>query len=371
MKLAIQNILHDRIRFLVATAGIAFAAFLMTFQGSLLHGFLTAASKVVDATDSDIWITARGVPCFDFSARLGRRFVEMARVSPGVASISRMSMGFMEFRKPGGLHQVVALIGADPNTGSRFPTPAIRGTAAMENDGVLIDASSAALLKIPSFPWDTEINGRRARVVRQIDGFSSFLGSPYVFSSYDDAARYLGFGPEDAMYVLVRLKSGFDPFEVKGALQSRMPDVQVWTKAEFSSEARSYWLQQTGAGGTVLTSAVLGFIIGLLIVSQTIYSATMENIEEFATLKALGATRAFIAKVVLTQALTCGVVGCALAALIAGPAIQAARAAVSWILMPSWLPFAMFVPGLFMCAAASLISARKAVVVDPAKVFRV
>ena len=70
MKLALQNILHDRIRFAVASIGIAFAAFLMTFQGSLLNGFLTAASKVVDATDSDLWITARGVTCFDFSARL-------------------------------------------------------------------------------------------------------------------------------------------------------------------------------------------------------------------------------------------------------------------------------------------------------------
>ena len=273
-------------------------------------------------------------------------------------------MGFLEFRKPGGLHQVVALIGADPDAGARFPVPV------RVNHGVLIDASSAALLRIPEYPWDTEINGRRARVLRQIDGFSSFLGSPYVFASYDDAADYIGFRPEDAMYLLVRLKPGYDAMETKRILQARIPDVQVWTKAEFSRQARAYWLNQTGAGGTVLTSAVLGFIIGLLIVSQTIYAATMENIEEFATLKALGATRAYIAMVVLTQALACGVVGCALAMAIAQPAIHAARGLVSWIGMPQWLPFAMFVPGLLMCAAASLVSARKAMVVDPAEVFR-
>ena len=371
MRLAIRNILHDRIRFLVATAGIAFAAFLMTFQFSLLNGFLTAASKVIDATDSDLWITARGISCFDFSARLEKRFVEMARLSPGVASTSRMSMGFLEFRKRGGLHQVVALIGADPNAGPAFPEPRMAGNGPLIHDGVLIDASSAVLLNVHSFPWDTEINGQRARVVQQVNGFSSFLGSPYVFSSYEDAARYLGFGPEDAMYVLVRLKPGFDASEVKQELQVRMPDVQVWTKSEFSQQARSYWLQQTGAGGTVLTSAVLGFIIGLLIVSQTIYAATMENIEEFATLRALGATPVYIAKVVLTQALTCGVAGCSIAAAVASPAVHAATAAVTWIVMPQWLPVAMFIPGLLMCAVASLVSARKAMVVDPAKVFRV
>lgn len=371
MRLAIHNILQDKIRFAVAIAGIAFAVFLMTFQGSLLNGFLTAASKVVDATDSDLWITARGVTCFDFSARVARRFVELARLAPGVASTSRMNIGFSEFRKPGGLHQVVALIGADPDAGARLPSPTARGTQVLENDGILIDSSSAALLGIPSFPWDTEVNGHRARVLREIEGFNSFLGSPYIFSSYEDGARFLGFGPEDAMYVLVRLKPGVDASQVKSLLQSRMPDVQVWTREEFSRQSRSYWLQQTGAGGTVLTSAVLGFIIGLLIVSQTIYAATMESIEEFATLKALGAPRRYIAKVVLTQALACGVCGCALSLLIAGPAVRAARGAVSWILMPGWLPWAMFAPGLLMCAAASLISARKAMVVDPAKVFRV
>jgi putative ABC transport system permease protein len=149
-----------------------------------------------------------------------------------------------------------------------------------------------------------------------------------------------------------------------------MPDVQVWTKEEFSSQARNYWLQQTGAGGTVITSAVLGFIIGLLIASQTIYAVTMENIEEFATLKALGALRSYIARVVLIEALICGAVGCGLAAAIAGPIVHAATSAITWILMPAWLPYVIFFPSLIMSSAASLISAGKAMVVDPAKVFR-
>jgi putative ABC transport system permease protein len=371
MKLAVHNMVHDRYRFLVAIAGIAFAAFLMIFQGSLLNGFLVSASKVVDATDSDLWITARGVACFDFPARVARKFIEMARLVPGVASTSRMCVGATEFRKRGGLHQIVALIGADPDTGSKLPVPMITGTTALEIDGVLIDSSTTTLLNISTFPWETEINGRRARVIHQTSGFSSFLGSPYVFTSYENAARYLGFGPEDAMYILLRLKLGFDPTGVKRALQSRIPDVQVWSKDEFSSQARNYWLQQTGAGGTVITSTVLSFIIGLLITSQTIYAVTMENIEEFATLKALGASRSYIARLVLFQAMACGVVGCGLAAAVAGPIVHAATSAITWILTPAWLPFAMFIPGLIMSSAGSLISACKAMVVDPAKVFRV
>jgi putative ABC transport system permease protein len=76
MSLAFKNLLHDRTRFVVTALGVAFAVFLMIFQGSLLIGFLRAAAEIVDAADADIWITARGVNCFDFSATLDRRFRE-------------------------------------------------------------------------------------------------------------------------------------------------------------------------------------------------------------------------------------------------------------------------------------------------------
>jgi len=52
MSLAFRNLLHDRIRFLVTALGVAFAVFLMIFQGSLLIGFLGAAAEIIDAADS-------------------------------------------------------------------------------------------------------------------------------------------------------------------------------------------------------------------------------------------------------------------------------------------------------------------------------
>jgi hypothetical protein len=66
MRLAWYNIAHDRTRFLVTVLGITCAVFLMIFQGSILLGFLQASSKIIDATDADLWITGRGVQCFEF-----------------------------------------------------------------------------------------------------------------------------------------------------------------------------------------------------------------------------------------------------------------------------------------------------------------
>jgi len=80
----------------------------------------------------------------------------------------------------------------------------------------------------------------------------------------------------------------------------------------------------------------------------------MENIEEYATLKALGASQTFVARVVLSQALICGVLGSILGLLAAIPSIGYAKSLIPWIYAPWWLPAVMVVPSLFMCSLASI-----------------
>ncbi len=371
MRLAWRNILFDRARFAVTVCGIAFAVFLMIFQGSLLIGFLQASSKLVDATDSDLWIAARGVLCFDFAAPLPKRYVEIAQGVSGVEETYRLATQFAEYRNGAGRHHVVALVGADPPVGDRFPLPRLQGASvALEYDAVVIDTSHRQTLEIARFPEDVEINRRRAKVLRQIDGFSSFLGSPYVFTTYTDAARYLGLGDEETMYILVKLKQGYSPVQVKRSLAERLPDVDVWTKEEFSVRSRIYWVTKTGAGGAILTAALLGFLIGLVVVSQTIYATTMENIEEFATLKALGASRFMIVGTVLCQSVFCCLAGYALGIAATLPLVDLARQAIAWVSTPPWLVFSILPPTFLMCALAAIVSIRAAVSVEPARVFR-
>jgi putative ABC transport system permease protein len=370
MKLAWNNLIHDRIRFAVTVLGIAFAVFLMIFQGSLLVSFLQAASKVIDATDSDIWIAARGVSCFDFSAPLPKRFVEIASGVPGVAETSRLLSNFARFRKPDGQSQFVSLIGAEPGSGLDMYTTPDSSSKVRIPDGVWIDESHAELLGVKRYPQEVEINRKRAKVLAEVRGYSSFLGSPYVFTSYEDAAHYLDAPSEETTYILIRVASPKVLASVKAELQRRLPDVDVMTRAEFARRSQLYWITQTGAGGAILTAAVLGFIIGLVVASQTIYATTMENLEEYATLKALGASRLYVVGVVVTQAMLCGIAGFALGYVATQPAVEFVGRAIAWLSTPSWLPWTILPPGLLMCCFAALISIRAALNVEPAKVFR-
>lgn len=371
MKLAWKNLIHDRVRFVVTVVGIAFAVFLMVFEGSLLTGFLRAASKGIDSTDGDIWITARGVDCFEFATPMPKRFRELAMGTQGVESVNRIALGFATWYKPSGKSQLVLIIGGEPGVGKRFPIPYINtNLSAVKPEAILVDQSNQQTLEVQFTPADLEVNQRRAHAVNVIDGFGSFFGTPYVFTGYEDAVQYLRLGSEDTVFLIAQVAQGYKVKEVQRELQIRLPEADVWTRDEFATHAKLFWVVKTGAGGALLTAAFLGFLVGLVIVSQNIYATTMENIEEFATLKAIGASRSYIRRVVLTQALASGIVGSLLGLAAVYPASQAIRGLIAWIYTPWWLPVAMIGMGLVMCALASVISIRKALAVEPAKVFR-
>jgi putative ABC transport system permease protein len=100
------------------------------------------------------------------------------------------------------------------------------------------------------------------------------------------------------------------------------------------------------------------------------YANTMENIEEYATLKALGARGSFVARIVLVQALACGAAGSLIGVLAVVPAMQGAKSLISWIYTPWWLPVLSLMLSLLMCSLAAFSSIRTALMVEPARVFR-
>jgi putative ABC transport system permease protein len=371
MKLAWRNLKHDRLRFATTIIGIAFATFLMVFQGDLFIGFLHSASNIIDAADADIWIVPRGVNCFQYGAPMPKRFRDLAFSVSGVGTVTRVLSGWVPYQTPSGSQRIVFVIGGDGDMGSGIPLPYLQGNSGpLLSENLVIDKSNLQILEITSLPVEVELNGSRASVVRAADGFGSFVGAPFVFTSYFDAEHYLAIPPEYTMFLLVSVSLGANVGSVQRELRDRLPEVEVLTKREFSNRARFFWVIETGAGAALLIAAVLGFLVGLVVVSQNIYATTIESLDEFATLKAMGASRHYVQGVVLHQALISGLLGSFLGLTMTFPIVEISRSFVSWVESPWWIPVIMIPVSLGMCALASLLSIRKAVSVEPARVFR-
>ena len=126
----------------------------------------------------------------------------------------------------------------------------------------------------------------------------------------------------------------------------------------------------TGAGITVLIAAGLGMLVGVVVVAQTIYAATVDHLKEYGTLKAIGAANSYIYRVITQQALASAAVGYGVGIGIALLVSRASLGGTTAILLPWPLVAGLAVATAGMCLIASIVSINKATRIDPAMVFR-
>jgi putative ABC transport system permease protein len=131
-----------------------------------------------------------------------------------------------------------------------------------------------------------------------------------------------------------------------------------------------YWMFTTGAGVAVLLAAILGLVVGFVVVAQTIYATTVDHLKEFGTLKAMGAPNSYVYKVILTQAAISAVIGYGLGMMVSGFVVRASQEGGAAILMPWPMAVGMFFLTLLMCTSAALVSINKVTRLDPAMVFK-
>lgn len=371
-RLAWRNITRDRVRLIMAVTGVAFAVLLMTVQLGLLAGFAATSSSLVDRSKADLWIVPRGAKDVDQAGQILERQKFTAVGVPGVESVESLIVGFSPWKRPDGGSENVIVVGVEPNGLALQPWNFIAGSAGDlgRADGVIIDDLYSGKLGISGVGETVEILGRRARVVGITSGVRTFTQSPYVFSSLSNARLFTGVPDGWTTYLLVRVRKGADIATIRNALQQALPSTDVWTSGGFSWQTREYWLLTTGAGAALLVAAILGLIVGLVIVAQTLYSAAVERMGEFATIRAMGANDRYLTGIVVHQSLIGGLLGYLIgtgAAFILVPISNRSSVALD---LPFTLVAALAVVTLAMCAGASVVPVRKVLSVDVASVFR-
>lgn len=370
--LAWRNLAHDRSRFVVTLVGIVFAVVLIAMQIGLFLGFSDATTVIVRHTHADFWIVARGAQNFEISLPMKERELYLARSVPGVAQAERLLVQFVPWKKPGGGDESIIIVGFDLNSGLAGPWNLVAGRLEdlRQPDGVMVDRVYMEKLGITSTGTELEINGRRARVVGLTQGIRSFTTSPWVFASFRTAQGFSRLAEDESNYVIGTFAPGADPVAVRAALAEALPRSDVYLSDDFAARTRDYWMFTTGAGASVLVSALLGLLVGSVIVAQVLYATTVDHLTEFGTLSAMGAPRDFIYKVILGQAAISATLGHVPGIILALLLAEASALSAAVVLVPWELAIGLYGVTLAMCMLASLISIRKAMGIDPAMVFQ-
>ncbi len=371
VKLAYRNLFHDRLSFFVTIVGIVFSVVLVAIQTGIYLGSEKKIAAIIDQAPADLWVVPLGTKSFDDPSVLSGRERHMILSTPGVARAEDIVVSFGRWRKPEGGTTTVILVGTGADSDYVLPWNIVEGSReALEAPNTVgIDQSYFPDLGIKKLGDRAEINGVNVEIAALTKRVRSFTTLPYIFTSIEEARRLTGAGQDQATYERVQLAEGANLESVRAEITARLPDTEVITQDEFRKRSQAYWLFQTGAGAALIAGAVLGLIVGVVIVAQTLYASTKDHINEFATLRALGAGAGYIVKVILMQAVLSGLIGYLLGITLALAVIHLAQDTKLNVVMTPELAGTLFAVTIGMCIFAALSAIIKVVRIDPAVVF--
>lgn len=373
LRIALQSLAHDRGKLVASIAGVAFAATLVFAQVGLYAGFLQSSSAVIRHVGGDVWVMARGTVVVDNGERLSAGSREIAAAHPCVERVRGLVLSFQALRKPNGSLEAVQIVGFEPSPKRVVPWAMARGLpqdlhAPMR---VAVDRLDVEKLAIDGDPIGAELGiGRESvRVAAVTDGIRAFTLAPYVFAELDTARRLALLGADQAFYWVLDLARPECASDVVAAVD-RHPDLVARRTDDFREMTETYWVAGSGAGAALGFSALLGLVVGVVIVGQTLYAVTKEHMRELATLKAIGASPAEIVSFVAWQAAFLALVGGGLGLGMAfGVRNLAVDAGLTIVLSGPVLGVGCGAV-LMMCAVASLWSVRAVLALEAAEVFR-
>lgn len=370
-RLASRNLLHDRLRLIATVIGIVFSIVLVTVQMGLYLGFGHMVTTMIEHAPADLWVMPQGTKCFEDPSLLDERQRFRALTVAGVADATPVVIGFAEWRIPAGGSTPVFLVGSDLRDTGLRPWNVIEGSVDSLTipHAVAVDETYFDRLGITGLGATAEIRNQKVEVTAVTKGIRSFTTTPYVFTTIDRARSYIGVSPNKATYFLIKVAPGADVAAVRSRLRSTLTDVEVLTSAEFRDRSRSFWLFDTGAGAALFAGALLGVIVGTVIVAQTLYSSTKDHLSEFATLRAIGSSGSYIYKVIIWQAILSAVIGFSLAAGIGALIVKMTAESALPILMTPGLTLGLFLLTVVMCIASAIAAIVQVMRIDPAVVF--
>ncbi len=377
LDLALKMLLGDRAKYIMLISGLTFASLLMTEQAAIFCGIMQWTGSTLDNVNAPIWVVDPMVEHVNDTEAMRDTDVNRVRSVEGVAWATPFYQGNLRTRLRDGSFKFVQLLGIDSTTFAGAPREMVEGRLEdlrLPNTVILDEYGTKKLSRDPEKPLKVgevfEINDREARVVGICRTRMSFSGNPYLFTTYDQAVQFAPNQRKMLSCVLAAAGPGEDSATVARRI-SAATGLKAYTKSEFFWLSIWWYIKNTGIPVAFGATVLLGFVVGLAISSQTFYSFVLENLRNLGALKAMGASDRVLARMVMLQTLTVGLIGygcgVGLATLFG---VIVIKKGMPPFFLPWQLPLITLGAILFICWLAASLGIRKIRQLEPAVVFR-
>ncbi|MFN6469362.1 MAG: ABC transporter permease DevC [Nostoc sp. SerVER01] len=371
---------HEKGRFLVALSGIAFADVLMFMQLGFQNALFDSNTRLHGSMQGDIMLVSPQARNLANMSTFPRRRLYQAMDIPGVKSAEAMYISFIDWKNPQTRQDTAVLvIGFNPDRQMLDLPEVNRNLQAIKlPDTVLFDSASRgdyteAIAQIErGKPVTTEIERRTITISGLFKVGASFIADGSLITSDQNFLRL--FPRQQASSVslgLIQLQPGYEPEQVAKNLKSYLgDDVKVLTQEEFIAFEKDYWQQNTPIGFIFSLGAMMGFLVGVIIVYQVLSTDVNAHVKEYATFKAMGYRNFYLLGVVFEEAVILAVLGFIPGAIVPLGLYHLTRNATN---LPVYMTLAraltVLVLTMIMCIISGAIATRKLQSADPADMF--
>ncbi|MHB8974520.1 MAG: ABC transporter permease DevC [Pirellulaceae bacterium] len=388
--LAWRNLTHNMRRLMIAVSGVTFAVVLMFMERGFQNALFDSTVELVRNFRADIVLVSSSRYSLSSSSRFSLSAISLAR---GCRSVQEAHPIYLEnflavLRKPYFLSRPIRVVAV--NIRDRVFTADLQQTLDAHRRQLLaprtalIDVTSKEsiyqinpLLVSATQPVQVELAGKEVELVGNFQLGTDFANDGTLLMSLENFAFYFPLrevlaDPLSTVDLgLVVCQPGADPVQVRDQLQQVVgQEVRVYTRRELVEKEIRFWDKNTPIGVIFRVGMIMGFVVGILICYQVLYSDIADHMAEFATLVAMGYSRGFFVGVVVREAIYLALFG-----FVPGMCI-------SWLLfqwITGWTGLTMTLSlwdvGLtlaftvIMCVVSGLLAVRKLLAADPASLF--
>lgn len=379
--LAWHQLTHEKMRLLVAIAGIAFADILIFMQLGFKNALFDSAVRLPRSFKGDIFLVSRQTDTLiapkTFSAR---RLYEVMGIE-GIKNINAMYINVNVWKNPDNqstrqifimgfnpVHNVLDLPGIEENLDTmKQPDVALFDQKSRKEFGNIKQNVLAGK------SVTTEVANRKIQIGGLYTLGSSFGSDGSIVVSDLNFFRLFKNTQRGLINVgVIQLEPGADREAIYQEIKNQLDqgDVKVFTKEGLVAEERGYWETRTTIGFVFGLGTVMGFIVGTVIVYQILYTDVSDHLPEYATLKAMGYTDFYLLTVVFQEAVLLAVVGffpsLGLALFLYG---NTAAATGLPIMMTTLRAVQVLGLTVAMCCLSGAIAVNKLRAADPADIF--
>ena len=378
--LAWRNLVSSKRRLIRSIAGIGFAVLLMLVQLGFERGFFDASLGMVRQLDGDLFVMRATKYRFGSEDPFPASDLDPARKVAGVAEVEPLYAAWQSlfWKSPtdGNLY-VIQAFAFDPDH-PPFLIPELREQSAkLKTDGaVLVDRRARPFLGMSGEARESEINGKAVQIAGRFALGPDFMSNGTAMMSTRTMAMLLaGNAAASAMlpveFGVLKLRPGADRAAAAQAVGAALPaETRVLSKPELVAFERDFQADLSAAGPIFWMGTLVGFVVGMLISYQIIYTDLADQLPQYATLKGMGYGTGYLVRVVFEQAALSAVAAFVPAWLLC---LVVYRVIGEFALLPLHMTLTQtvlsFALTLGMCLLSAAFAVRRVVRLDPAEVF--